>query len=429
MTIQEDGLNSVRDVLPLGGDRKVQHHLEEWLSGERPMVANFYGMSGMGKDHLLNQLAITFESAGIEHTGIIDIPTMPSEKNFVHIVRQIGTWVNKEILESGDKLSTNQHGLELNFQRIKGKLHEGKKGKPFAILVNNLHNLPFDDLDWFQSTVVESLREIPGVMIVLTSQNELTWHSWQARKECVQVKLPVFTQEKILELSQSAPLALKIHELSAGHPRTVLALVKRAKKFKTQLATITEEDVKALHEPLLNVLKREINADLSFGRKEKWPREIFYLTSAADGLDADLASDIATAFNKRISRDVTDIAWEMAYTGLFGWDFDKKIYQIPPELRDRIATYMLYVRKEDFVKALNTLTDSYIMRAQILPKPYRQILLSRQYFIQARVLEGQVDGIADDLRKKFEKAFEGDSILIGLARLACEDENFSQKLR
>lgn len=410
-------------VIPEG----VQRSLKEWLGGKAPLLANFYGMPGMGKDHVLQEMVTALDEEEVDHTGIINIPKSPTEKDTRRVMVDIAHWVYSNVV-GFDPLTpntSNSTGLENVFLDIYAKLHDRKKNDihPVAILINNAHNLSFDDLDLFQSQAVETLANIPGFMIVLTSQEELSWHTWETRQQCIRIKLPVFTREKIFQLTESEPLARRIYELSAGHPKTVLALVDRAKQGEKPLSSATVEDVDSLTEPFFSVLKDEIDANLNFGRRGRWLKEMFYLSSAARGIDANLAEAIASAFKIKVPK-ITDIALEMSYTGLSTWDYDEKAYIMVPELRERILVFMKHDRRKDFIKALDTLADAFLQRAQFLQNQQDQLLLCRLYFIQARVLEGKERGIENELRRKFAASLEGDEDLQKLATDICNDTNF-----
>lgn len=366
--------------------RKIAEKLTEDFDREKSVLANAFGIKGMGKDHLLDLLAENLDPKDILHLRVKDIPESPTSTDVLDVSKQIADWVYSDILKVKEKASRDMDGLEKDFFNLRGKLSD-KKDKPrFAVLVNDIHNLPFDDLDWFQSVVLEALVSSPGSMVVVTSQNELNWHSWEMRNKCEPIKLDVFSPEEILALCESQPLAQKIEELSAGHPKTVQALL-TVTGNKKPLASITEDDVNALEKEFLNQLEKEIDDSLNLKGKNEWLREVFYLVSAADGFDADLVSDIVSAFNLSTPEEVTDIAWEMAYTGLAAWDFDAKTYKIVPELRERILKYMEYERKLDYSKVLETIANSYLLRAEILPDWDLQLIKYMKYLMQARNLQ------------------------------------------
>ena len=181
------------------------------------------------------------------------------------------------------------------------------------------------------------------------------------------------------------------------------ALVGAAGK-KGALSSITEEDVVALDKEFCTILKDEIDDSLSLNDKNGWLGEVFYLVSAADGFDADLVSDIVSVFNISTPEDITDIAWEMAYTGLAYWDFDKKTYKIVPELRDRIVKYMEHERKDDRSKALETIANSYLLRAEILPDWANQTVRFINYFISSKRLQGvSPKAIVREINERIDK--------------------------
>lgn len=392
--------------------RKIAEKLTEDFDREKSVLANAFGIKGMGKDHLLELLAERLDSRDIQHLRAKDIPESesPTSTEVLDVVsRQIAEWVYSDILKVREKVSRERDGLEKDFFILRGKLSD-KKDKPrFAVLVNDIDNLPFDDLDWFQSVVLEALVSSPGSMVVVTSQNELNWHSWEMRNKCTPIKLPVFSLEEILALCESQPLAQKIEELSAGHPKTVQALL-NVPGNKKPLASITEDDVKALEKEFLDQLEKEIDDSLNLKGENEWLREVFYLVSAADGFDADLVSDIVSSFNLSTPEEVTDIAWEMAYTGLAYWDFDAKTYKIVPELRDRIVKYMEHEPKGDYSKALDTIANSYLLRAEILPDWANQVVRFINYFIPSKRIQGyspkaivkEVNGRVDKFLKTTE---------------------------
>lgn len=373
--------------------RKIAEKLTEDFDREKSVLANAFGIKGMGKDHLLELLAERLDSRDIQHLRAKDIleSESPTSTEVLDVVsRQIAEWVYSDILKVREKVSRERDGLEKDFFNLRGKLSD-KKDKPrFAVLVNDIDNLPFDDLDWFQSVVLEALVSSPGSIVVVTSQNELNWHSWEMRNKCKSIKLPVLSPEEILVLSESQPLAQKIEELSAGHPKTAQALVNAAGK----------KDINVLDQEFYKILKDEIDDSLNLIGKNGWLREVFYLASAADGFDADLVSDIVSAFNLSIPEEVTDIAWEMAYTGLAHWDFDAKTYKIVPELRDRIVKYMEHERRDDYSKALETIANSYLLRAEILPDRKMQIVEFMHYLSEARKIEDRDKSLESEIAIK-----------------------------
>lgn len=371
--------------------RKLAGKLIEDFDSKKSVLANAFGIKGMGKDHLLALLADNLDSRNIQHPKIINIPESPDSTEVLNVSKQTADWVYSEILKSKEKVSRDMDGLEKDYFSLRGKLSEKKDKPSFAVLVNDIHNLPFDDLDWFQSVVLEALVSTSGSIVVVTSQNELNWHSWEMRNKCESIELEVFSSEEIQALCESQPLAQKIEELSAGHPKTAQALVDAAGKKKA-LSSIAEEDINALNKEFYTILKDEIDDSLSLNDKNGWLGEVFYLVSAADGFDADLVSDIASAFNISTPEDATDIAWEMAYTGLAYWDFDAKTYKIVPELRKRMAQYVLR-NKEKYIKILQVLSTSYRKRSRLLPNEKELLFLSNKYLAEAKKLENTTDGI------------------------------------
>lgn len=357
------------------GLRKLASELMDKFAKEKSALANYYNIKGSGKDlFLIAALIPALNTEGIIHDDIISIAEGSDQTKILDVSKKIAEWIYSNILKSKSKISNDLSGLEKDFFVLREKLST-KKDKPFfAILINDINNLPFDDLDWFQSVVLEALVSSPGSIVVVTSQNEIHWYPWEMRNKCNSEKLPAFSFEEILDLCESHPLAQKILELSAGHPKTVQSLVNAAKQKKAPLS-FSEEDLNALNEEFVDILKREIDDNLYFKEKDQWLREVFYLASAADGFDADLIFDIIDGFNNiktekeqiKVPDEVTDIAWEMAYTGLVTWDFSDKIYLMNPELHKRIVQFMEHSRLEDLNQARESISKAYLFRGEILP--------------------------------------------------------------
>lgn len=392
----------------------AQKLLEELSKKHEYQIANLHGIRGMGKTLFLKDIFIPLlDSKKIIHPELIEIPEPQEQENTViEISRHIAKWIYSNLINSkdADELPDNLDGLENEFNRIREILIE--KGKhSFAVLVDNANNLPFDDLDWFQANVLETISSAAGSIIVLTSQSELNWHSWEMRNKCNSIKLPVFTEEELLDLCESFLLAKKVSELSAGHPKTVQALVNIAQSQlpKKDLSSLTIEDIESLNEPFYKRLKTEIDETLTF-KGQEWLSKVFLLTSVADEFDADLVSDIVSgysAFNKKetinIPEEITDIAWEMAHTGLVAWDFDEKSYKMVFELRKRIIQYIKNKNKDDFALVLEVIGNSYRLRAEILPDWSSQLIKYIRYIEQARNIQGESSNVLGEIKSSIDE--------------------------
>lgn len=410
--------------------RKLATDLLEQFAKEKSVLTNYYGILGMGKEHLLRQALIPLlDSNQIQHDEIVDIRESPPVTEVLAVSQKIAEWVHQAILNSKEKIASDMNGLERVYFNLRGQLSERKDKQPFAVLINNINNLPFDDLDWFQSVVLETLVSSLGSIVVVTSQNELNWHTWEMRNKCRSEKLPVFSEEDIFDLCESRPLAQKIRELSAGHPGTVQAMLKEAGEKKS-LSSFTEEDVNVLEQELFGALKKEIDASLNFRGKNEWLGKVFYLVSAAHGFDADLVRDVVSAFKINPPEEITDIAWEMAYTGLAYWDFDAKTYKIVPELRDRIVKYMEYERRDDYSLVLETIANSYLLRAEILSDGETQTVRFMKYLIASRRLQGiSPKAIVKEINERINKLLKTTEDYTRLSVAIHQDKNEESLLK
>lgn len=416
--------NNIKIRESISSDAKVKELLENINMGN-PVLANVFGIQGMGKDFFLNDFFIPLlESKNILHfkSGTsISMETMLSQS------KQIAIWLYSDILGKNKNIKKDLNStdeLEKIYLDLRKDLKEEKSRKTFAILVNDVSNLPFDDLDWFQSVVLDTISSSPSSIIVVTSQNELNWHSWEMRNKCLSIKLPVFTQEELIDLCESPILAEKVYELSAGHPAAAVSLIEAAKNnINTNLALITKEDIEKNNSLFYEHLEGEINSNLNFKGRE-WLKEVFKLTSIADGFDADLVSDIVHAFQdtkfkdyKKTLDEINDIAWEMANTGLAEWDFDEKTYRVLPELRERILKYMKYKHQVDYSKALEIIANSYLLRAEILPNKAKQIVNFMFYFSKSKLIENTSSvEIVNLINNKLEKVLTSSEDYIQLKK-------------
>lgn len=372
--------------------------LEQFFKEKKSILVNYYGILGMGKDHLLRQALIPLlDSNEIQHDEIIDIHASPPATEVLAVSQKIAEWVHRNVLKSKEKIASDMNGLERVYFNLRGQLSERKDKQSFAVLVNDISNLPFDDLDWLQSVVLEALVSSPGSIVVVTSQNELNWHTWEMRNKCVPVELPLFSPNEILALCESKPLAEKIEELSAGHPQTVQALVNTAREKMPLLSSVTEKDAAFLEEKFINILKDEIDKNLNFKSKNDWLRKMFYLAAVPDGFDAELVYDMSEQFNKGkeekkkifVPEEITDIAWEMAYTGLVTWDFKEKTYKMNQGLRSRILAYKYYREKEDYLESLKSIIKSYEVRARKSAYSKALLTLVKKYSQKLNMMKSQ----------------------------------------
>ena len=385
------------------------HSFHEKVNRGDSLLVNPHGIEGMGKGRFLQEMmGVVSEIGG--HNIIIEIPRTPSERYAIKLGFRIADLIEDAVLHHDKPQSTsletaatrffsgmagNWGTLGERFYLLSQQLRGRKDVVPFALGIHNFDHFPFDDRDAFQNTVLEPLSTIPGFITVVTTMNELSWHTWDLRQKCVDIKLPAYSYEKVEELAQSKLLAKEVYALSGGHPSTVMALIKEAQtQIRKPLSTVTETDLVQVHDLLFGVLHNEIEKNLRSAVGDAWLREMFYVASVADQFDADLVGDLAAQFHIDIPDMFSDIAWEMAYTGLAGWDFDKRAYLIVAELRNRIVPYMREARFQDYVKALFTLADTYFLRAEIIPEKEHALVWGLHYFYDATewsIPEDQLD--------------------------------------
>ncbi len=58
----------------------VKPDWQEKLANAEPLLANFYGIGGMGKDYLLQQVEANLNTHEIGNTGIITFPKAANER-------------------------------------------------------------------------------------------------------------------------------------------------------------------------------------------------------------------------------------------------------------------------------------------------------------------------------------------------------------
>jgi hypothetical protein len=376
--------NQLRD-----GMFSIARVILEQFSENKSIISNIFGMDGMGKTSFINQIMpAKLKAQSIGHK----ILSVSSNSDVSQLALELLEWVTNNLLAQDMKINLGSLGNDLNhienaFSKFDHDIHKQKNRTPFTILIDDLDNLPFDDLDWFQSVVIESLSAISHSAIIITSHNELTWHSWELRNRCQRIRLECFNLEEINKICPKESFAQKIYQLSAGHPGTVEALVKIVSKKYQVLAQLSQVELKQLNDDLLKGLKEQIERNLTRRTEVKWLREVFWLIAAADGFDADLINEVINGKGIKIPDEVTDIAWEMAYTGLVTWNFEEKTYKMSPELRERIIQYNLECKKDEYTRVLKVLVKSFKERSQVLPNPKEQIAFSRKYLLEIKDVE------------------------------------------
>ncbi len=130
--------------------------LLEQFSANKSILSNIFGMDGMGKTSFINQIMPAKLKA--QNIGY-KILSVSSSSDVSQLALELLEWVTNNLLAPDKKINLGSLGNDLNhienaFSKFDLDIHMQKNRTPFAILIDDLDNLPFDDLDWFQSIVL-----------------------------------------------------------------------------------------------------------------------------------------------------------------------------------------------------------------------------------------------------------------------------------
>lgn len=368
---------------------QLADHLAEQFKAEKSLLANIFGVGGMGKSTFIKQVMCP----KLEENEILPKTlAIPSQGDVSELAIDILDWASSSLLPLDKKieasgLKNNRGKLEEAYSNFFAEINKQENEVSFGLLIDDLDNLPFDDLDWFQSVVLETISAIPQSAVIVTCHNELNWHSWELRNRCKRIRLEGFSFEEIKSICPSDILAQKIYQLSAGHPATVEALLETARNNYQDLSMVGDTELRRMDQSLLEKVKKHIDESLSARTDFKWLKEGFWLVAAADSFDTDLVNELVKEFEIKVPEDITDIAWEMSYTGLASWDFNDKTYKMVLELRDRIRQYMINFDKEQYIKALKVVAKAYQNRSGTFSNARKQMTVSKRYLGLARKIQ------------------------------------------
>ncbi len=414
--------NQIRTSLYL----QANNFLEQ-IKNKKSLLVNLFGIDGMGKSSFIEKVMPKMLDKNNLRYKILSVS---SQNDVSKLAIDLLGWGYDNLLKSTEKiklkeLRNNLNNIESSFSRFSVEIHNQKHWYPFVVLIDGLDNLSIDNLDWFQATCVEVFSLLPNSMIIITSHNELSWHSWELRNLCVRIPLAGFKYEEIDSICSSSILAQRVFQLSGGHPATVEALLRVAEEQHHDLNSIV--DLENLNKFLFQELKAQVDKNLLVRIKYKWLREMFWLAAAADRFDAELLSDIAKDRGIKIPDDVTDIAWEMAYTGLAVWDLESQTYMMVPELRDRINQYNLNVEKKQYINTLSAIAKSYRLRmSHPLNATKINRTIAKDYL--ARVQALTLDSEAGHYSKKKAQSKITKSKIVGGGKMKTGNQAGTQKI-
>jgi tetratricopeptide (TPR) repeat protein len=376
---------------------KLANDLLVTYKGGRSLLVNVFGIGGMGKTTFLEAVF----SPRLEQSGIIrkSLRVRPGQ-DVAESAVDVFNWIAQNVLTKGSNLEKIEFNhdlekLEDSYRMLHRGIVQDTNKTGFALLIDDLDNLPFDDLDWFQSVVIETINMLPKAIIVITSHNELNWHSWELRNDCTGIRLPGFDLSEVDDVCSIPDVAQDLLEISAGHPATVRAFVQQIEKSSSPLVVSNRSQVQNIQNEWLTILREQIEINLSERTDFDWLKDVFWFAAALEWFDAELINDVVKEFPDEISvipEDVTDIAWEMSYTGLALWDSEEKGYKIVPELRGRIVAYMERVHLSKYVHVLEVAALSFLNRAENASSRDDQLInylyyLAKSYLAQNGTLD------------------------------------------
>lgn len=343
------------------GLNKLAVDLVKRFASRRSLLVNIFGIDGMGKSSfILHVLPKTLEKNSVQYKTLSLSPKSQVSELAIDLLK----WGYTDLLRTNQKINIsalrgNHKNIVNSFLELSAEIRGRKKSGSFALLIDGLDNLQIDDLDWFQSTVIEAFNSISDSLIVVSSHNELSWHTWEFKELCNRISLPSFNYDEVRDLCSSVVLAERVFQLSCGHPATVEALLKIANQKYHDFSAVGPTELESFDNQLLKELKTQVDKNILARTKFSWLRETFWLAAAADRFDGDLINNLARGNGIKIPDDVADLAWEIASIGLAIWDSKNEIYEMPTEIRGRILQYYLNAERSKYAKTLKDIAKYY----------------------------------------------------------------------
>lgn len=354
------------------------------------LLVNLFGIDGMGKSSFISHvLPIVLKKSGVRYK----ILSISSKSKVTELAIDLLKWGYADLLKTNQEINisglrNNLSGIENSFAEMSVEFRSHKKRTSFALLIDGLDNLSIDDLDWFQSTGIETFNSIPNSLIVIASHNELSWHAWEFKELCKRIPLSGFSLNDIKAICPSSVLAERTFQLSCGHPATVETLLGVANQKYRNISSVGLKELESFDSQLLKELKLQVDKNISARTKFAWLREVIWLAAAADRFDEYLLNDLTRRSGIKIPEDVADIALEIANTRLATWDSDSETYEMPTELRGRILQYYLNAEKGKYAQLLKDIAKYYQSRFRNSSGDAKtQIVLARDYLNRSQKIQ------------------------------------------
>lgn len=202
-------------------------------------ILNIYGISGMGKTWVIQELARQFQ----DEFAVVWLSFDAADKRnhpsrmlaWSEIITQLRQVPALEDLPSDINLASrtslpSDGGI---IHRIGGPLL-GKA--PTLLLLDALDDLA--DWKWVQEQIIKPLLE-QSALVVCTSQSPLFWHFWELREQCQPIALMQLTQDETHELLTKHNLEMlstAAYHLTQGYPLVLNNLIAQLQAHEDESA-------------------------------------------------------------------------------------------------------------------------------------------------------------------------------------------------
>lgn len=212
-------------------------YLDKLKSSEEvaELIHNIYGIAGIGKTYVLQQLFDTFQDKndviwlGFDLKDDADAgedahnqhPLSLTRASWTEVIAALG--VIPGLRGRLPSQITFDDTFSLPLERMGDILWthklDGTYQRPLLLLLDSLDNVPY--WKWLQEQVIKPLLELQRTLIVCASQTPLFWHFWEIRECCAEHPLSVFQSKEtrqFLKLYHRELLNNAVHDLTGGYP-------------------------------------------------------------------------------------------------------------------------------------------------------------------------------------------------------------------
>jgi len=451
----------------------IEDSLEDVYRGRdlRHPVLEFYGIRGIGKSALLEQLSTRcnlkyIPSALTNFANTRRWGARPEVAVLEDLAGQLRTrgcllerfWSETEELEGGLEQWQQEEGAEgarYHLQRAKltttfvRSIEALGETTCIALLFDTIERANPETIEWIEVDLLEKLLHLRNCLIVLAGRKPVKWKSFDVRQRVRSYELKAFSEFDTIEYinrvsaSRYNDIADLIAQVTQGYPAGNVWIVQELRRQWGEDEAIARTAFEDAMPELMRGLVETLLLRYVLHDADRRYQDIFFYLAGVRQFDASILQVVIEGFLPQYRCETglgyVGLIQEMVeHTGLVHYDPARKGYVLEATVRSILSAYNRMVQPQTYIalnRALAEKYDEWLHRTDVPSLDMVKSSLEKLYHLGKLLeltegVEAALSEMLAVLQKDLESLYSGEGEQVAFARLQlCEELEQEQLVR